>query len=76
MRIAVVVVALLAVGIAALAVFLPRIVNSDAVRERIQTAAEIPTFEFDNVPQPQQVASLINQLLMEEELEKLEGRVR
>jgi membrane protein YdbS with pleckstrin-like domain len=43
---------------------------------RIQTASEIPTFEFENVPKPQAIVSLLNQLMMEEELEKIEGRIR
>lgn len=42
----------------------------------IQTAAEIPAFEFENVPKPQEVVSLLNQLVLEEELEKIEGKVR
>lgn len=41
----------------------------------IQTAAEKREFEFDDVPQPAQVTKLINELLVEEEREKIEGRV-
>jgi uncharacterized membrane protein YdbT with pleckstrin-like domain len=40
----------------------------------IQTAAEKSQFEFDNVPHPSKVASLINELILEEEQEKLDGR--
>jgi hypothetical protein len=41
----------------------------------IQTAAEKREFEFGSVPHPNKVAKLINELLLEEEREKLEGRV-
>lgn len=41
----------------------------------IQTAAEKREFEFDGVPQPSKVTTLINDLILEEEREKLEGRV-
>lgn len=40
----------------------------------IQTAGEKTEFEFENVPQPAKVTKLINELLIEEEKEKLEGR--
>lgn len=40
----------------------------------VQTAAEKSQFEFDNVPHPSKVASLINELILEEEQEKLDGR--
>lgn len=40
----------------------------------IQTAGEKTQFEFDHVPQPAKVTKLINELLIEEEKEKLEGR--
>lgn len=42
----------------------------------IQTAAEIPEFEFDAVPNPAKVAKILQELMIEEEQEKLEGRVR
>jgi len=42
---------------------------------KIQTAAEVTEFEFENVPQPDKVTTLLNELLLEEEREKMEGRV-
>jgi len=42
---------------------------------KIQTAAEVTQFEFENVPQPNKVTTLLNELLLEEEREKMEGRV-
>ncbi|NMC36592.1 PH domain-containing protein [Candidatus Beckwithbacteria bacterium] len=42
----------------------------------IQTAAEITEFEFEAVPRPAQVVKVLNQLLVQEEQEKIEGRVR
>lgn len=42
----------------------------------IQTAAEIPSFEFIGVPRPDRVAKVLQDLMMEEEQEKIEGRVR
>lgn len=41
----------------------------------IQTASANNQFEFTDVPQPAKVTSLLNELLIEEEREKLEGRV-
>jgi uncharacterized membrane protein YdbT with pleckstrin-like domain len=41
----------------------------------VQTAAEKNEFEFDNVPRPSKVAALLNELILEEEQEKIEGRV-
>lgn len=41
----------------------------------IQTAGEKTEFEFDHVPQPSKVTKLLNELILEEEREKLEGRV-
>lgn len=41
----------------------------------IQTAAEKTEFEFEDVPQPSKVVALLNELLLEEEREKIEGRV-
>lgn len=43
---------------------------------RIQTAAANAEFEFDEVPQPNKVTKLINELILEEEREKVEGRVQ
>lgn len=42
---------------------------------QIQTAAEKNEFEFEEVPQPAQVTKLLNELVLEEEREKIEGRV-
>lgn len=42
----------------------------------VQTAAEKPRFEFEKVPNPALVAKILEKLRMEEEQEKLEGRVR
>ena len=42
---------------------------------KIQTAAEKQEFEFDNVPHPTRITTLLNELLLEEEKEKIEGRV-
>lgn len=42
----------------------------------IQTAAEVPEFEFAKVPHPDKVGTIINQLIDMEEQEKLEGRVK
>jgi hypothetical protein len=42
----------------------------------IQTAAQIPQLEFDAVPHPDRVAQILRELRVEEEVEKLEGRVR
>ncbi|MDA1079482.1 MAG: hypothetical protein O2840_02215 [bacterium] len=42
---------------------------------RIQTAAEKTEFEFEDVPYPNKIIALINDLLLEEEREKIEGRV-
>jgi hypothetical protein len=41
----------------------------------IQTAGERTEFEFGNVPQPAKVTKLISELILEEEKEKIEGRV-
>ncbi len=41
----------------------------------IQTAAEKREFEFAGIPHPSKVTTLINDLILEEEREKLEGRV-
>jgi len=42
----------------------------------IQTASEIPRIEFEAVPRPDQVAKILRELRVEEEQEKIEGRVR
>lgn len=41
----------------------------------LQTAAEKREFEFLKVPQPAKVTKFLNELLLEEEREKIEGRV-
>jgi hypothetical protein len=41
----------------------------------IQTAGEITEFEFDAIPHPSKVAKVLNQLLLQEEQEKIEGRI-
>ncbi len=41
----------------------------------VQTAAEKRQFEFEDVPHPSQVTKLLNELMIEEEREKIEGRV-
>nr|MDQ3008603.1 hypothetical protein [bacterium] len=41
----------------------------------VQTAAAQNEFEFDDVPQPAKVAAFLNELLVEEEREKIENRV-
>jgi membrane protein YdbS with pleckstrin-like domain len=42
----------------------------------IQTAAQIPQIKFESVPQPDKVARILRELRIEEEVEKLEGRIR
>jgi len=42
----------------------------------IQTASEVPNFDFLAVPKPDQVAKILQDLRIEEEQEKLEGRIR
>ena len=42
----------------------------------IQTAAQVPKIEFEDIPQPDQVAKILRELRVEEQIEKLEGRVR
>lgn len=42
----------------------------------IQTASETARIEFDAVPQPDKVAKALRELRVEEEQEKIEGRVR
>ncbi|GIK84369.1 MAG: hypothetical protein BroJett025_09910 [Patescibacteria group bacterium] len=41
----------------------------------IQTAATKQELRFENVPHPSKVTALLNDLILEEELEKFEGRV-
>ncbi len=42
----------------------------------VQTAAEVPNFDFLAVPNPDKVAKILQDLRIEEEIEKLEGRAR
>lgn len=42
----------------------------------VQTAGEIPRIEFEAVPHPDRVAKILRGLRVEEEQEKIEGRVR
>lgn len=42
----------------------------------IQTAGQKLEIEFESVPKPDKVVRVLNQLIEEEELEKIEGRVR
>lgn len=42
----------------------------------IQTAATQQELQFEDVPQPGKVAALLNEMILEEELEKIEGRVQ
>lgn len=44
-------------------------------RVDIQTAGEVTEFEFEAVPRPCQVAKVLNQLILQEEQEKIEGRI-
>ena len=41
----------------------------------VQTAGAHPMLEFGGVPHPARVVTLINELMLEEEREKMEGRV-
>ncbi len=41
----------------------------------VQTAAAVTEFEFEDIPHPAKVTALLNELLLEEEREKAEGRV-
>lgn len=43
---------------------------------QIQTAADKAEFEFELVPRPTKVTQFLNEMLVEEEREKLEGRVK
>lgn len=42
----------------------------------IQTAADIPRIEFEDVPFPDKVQRILRELQIEEEVEELEGRIR
>ncbi|MFC1711009.1 PH domain-containing protein [Patescibacteria group bacterium] len=42
----------------------------------IQTAGPSPEIEFEFVPKPDKIARVLNQLIMQEQQEKIEGRVR
>lgn len=42
----------------------------------IQTASEVPNFDFLAVPQPDKVAKVLQELQTEEDLEAVEGRIR
>lgn len=42
----------------------------------IQTSSEVPRIEFEAVPDPDRVARVLRELRVEEEKEKIEGRVR
>jgi len=42
---------------------------------KIQTAAAVTEFDFEDVPHPAKITTLLNELLLEEELEKIENRV-
>lgn len=53
--------------------FLASMVNYGTIK--IQTAGEKREFDFEAVPQPAKVTALLNELLLEEEREKIEGRV-
>lgn len=52
--------------------FLPSVLNYGTVY--IQTAGEMREFDFEDVPQPDLVVKLLNELILEEEKESLEGR--
>lgn len=53
--------------------FLRSILNFGTVV--VQTAGETKEFEFIDVPHPDRIVQLLNELILEEEREKLEGRV-
>ena len=42
----------------------------------IQTAAQVPRIEFEAVPHPDKVAKVLRELGIQEEIEKIEGRIR
>lgn len=41
----------------------------------IQTAGALPKIEFEMVPKPHKIVQILNQLMMQEQQEKVEGRV-
>jgi uncharacterized membrane protein YdbT with pleckstrin-like domain len=41
----------------------------------IQTSAEKTEFDFADIPYPERIASILNQLILHEEQEKIEGRI-
>lgn len=45
-------------------------------RIELQTAAEVTQFEFNRLPRPDKIGKIINQMIDQEEQEKIEGRVR
>ena len=42
----------------------------------IQTAGKIQQIEFESVPQPDKIVQVLNELMTQEEQEKIEGRIR
>lgn len=42
----------------------------------IQTASEVPEIEFESVPKPAKIVKILDQLVIQEEKEKIEGRIR
>ena len=42
----------------------------------IQTASEVPNIEFNKVPKPDKVSRVLRNLILQEEQEKIEGRIR
>lgn len=42
----------------------------------IQTAAQRPEIDFESVPKPDKVVKVLNQLIVQEQQEKIEGRVK
>ena len=42
----------------------------------IQTAAEVPEFDFVNIPYADKVGTIINQMIDQEEQESMEGRIK
>lgn len=42
----------------------------------IQTAAEVPEFDFVNIPYPDKVGTVISQMIDQEEQESMEGRIK
>lgn len=42
----------------------------------IQTAGETPQLQFEEVPHPAKITRILNELILEEEREKMEGRVK